>query len=611
MSAEVTGRGTGPGSGPSGSRGSDDWVERVRAATDIVELIGERVQLRRVGRNFMGRCPFHEEKTPSFSVNAERQFYHCFSCKVGGDAFKFVQEIEKVGFLEAVELLSRRAGIPVPERRAGERGKRALVLEALEAAATAYEQWLGDPEMGASARAYLERRGIARETQRTFRLGLAPAGWEALVGRLRGKFSDEVLLEARLAGRKEGGRSTFDWFRNRLMVPLIAPGGAVLGFGARAFGDEQPKYLNSSESTVYHKGQFLFGLEQARRAVKPEGEMVVVEGYFDAIAMHQAGITNTVATSGTALTSDHARALKRMVRGLALTYDGDAAGQQAMLRSLGVLLAEGLDVVVVDLPAGEDPDSLVRRAGVDGWSRVREGAYDAVEFVQRHVLRTSPGGDPRERALQVVVRMLVGVKDAIRHRLLVERASQVFGLAEGVIARAARQAAAGAPGAPEPVSAAVRAQRKTTFEAERQLLAALWRSPELIEQARALMDPEDFDDPAARDLAARWWASGVAAVNEDGDAAAMYRALASVADVGENSEEVLVGAIRRLTIRRLERAHRQLFLRLGSTTGEEQKHISREIRNIGRWQLELETARGAEALRLIGAIKDNADSQGT
>jgi DNA primase catalytic core len=290
----------------------------------------------------------------------------------------------------------------VPERRAGERGQRAALLEALDAAATAYEQWLGDPEIGASARAYLERRGVTRETQREFRLGLAPAGWEGLVSRLRGRFSDEVLLEARLVGRKEGGRSTFDWFRNRLMVPLIAPGGAVLGFGARAFGDEQPKYLNSPESSVYHKGQFLYALEQARRLVTAEGEMVVVEGYFDAIAMHQAGIRNTVATSGTALTADHARALRRMVRGVALTYDGDAAGQQAMLRSLGVLLAEGLDVVVVDLPAGEDPDTLVRRAGADGWCKVRDSAYDAVEFVHRHVLRSSTGGDPRERALHVV-----------------------------------------------------------------------------------------------------------------------------------------------------------------------------------------------------------------
>jgi DNA primase len=201
-------------------------------------------------------------------------------------------------------------------------------------------------------------------------------------------------------------------------------------------GDEQPKYLNSPESIVYHKSQFLFGLDPARKAVKADGEMIVVEGYFDVIALHQAGITNVVAASGTALTPDHARTLRRMVRGVALTFDGDAAGQNAMIRSLGVLLAEGLDVVVVDLPQGDDPDSLVRRAGADGWCRVRDSAYDAVEFVHRHMLRTLTGGDPRERALQVVVALFAGVQDTIRRHLLVERASQVFGLPERVVAKA-------------------------------------------------------------------------------------------------------------------------------------------------------------------------------
>jgi len=532
----------------------------VRAATDIVELIGERVPLRRVGRNFMGRCPFHEEKTPSFSVNAERQFYHCFSCKVGGDVFKFVQETEKVGFLEAVELLSRRKGIPVPERRAGERGKRASLLEALDAAATAYEQWLGDPEMGAPARAYLERRGIARETQRLFRLGLAPAGWEGLVGRLRGRFSDDVLLEARLAGRKEGGRSTFDWFRNRLMVPLITPGGAVVGFGARAFGDEQPKYLNSPESTVYHKGQFLFAAEQARKFVKPEGEMVVVEGYFDAIAMHQAGVTNTVATSGTALTADHAHALRRMVRGVALTYDGDAAGQQAMLRSLGVLLAEGLDVVVVDLPAGDDPDSLVRRAGADGWSKVRDSAYDAVEFVHRHVLRTSTGGDPRERALHVVVRLLAGVSDAIRRRLLVERASQVFGLSEGVIAGAARQASAGGEGVSRPVSNAVKAQRDAAGRIDRDFLLGLWHAPHMLAEVRESVTPDHLSEGAARALYTHWLEHGVELPDPESDAAGLARELVASAGEELKHEPMVVGAAVALRRRLLE--HRLRAIRL-------------------------------------------------
>jgi DNA primase len=564
----------------------------VRAASDIVEVVSQTVPLRRVGRNFVGRCPFHEEKSASFSVSAERQFYHCFGCKAGGDVFKYVQETEKVGFLEAVELLSRRASIPIPERRGGgDRGKRAPLLEALDAAATQYEQWLGDPQAGALVRAYLERRGITRETQREFRLGLSLPGWENLVPRLRGRFGDEVLLEARLAGRKEGGTSLFDWFRNRLMVPLIAPGGSVLGFGARSLGDEHPKYLNSPESAIYHKSQFLFGLEQARRAVHSDGEIVVVEGYFDAIALHQAGVRNTVATSGTALTADHARSLKRLARGVALTFDGDAAGQQAMLRSLGVLLAEGLDVVVVDLPKGDDPDTLVRRAGAEGWCTVRDSAYDTVEFVHRHVLRTATGGDPRERALQILVRLLTGVQDTIRHRLLVERASQVFGVAEGVIARAARLASAGDKSG-QPMAVAVKTERQIENSVERSLLKGLWHAPELLDAARAELRPEDFADEGMRALAQVWWQDGVVmpVPGPDGEQAArVARELAISGEDGLNHQAIVEGTIRKLLLRRLRQEQRKRGAELVVATGDELLRIKREIHEIALRLKELST----------------------
>lgn len=569
-----------------GARMGDDWVERVRAASDIVDVIGQTVPLRRSGRNWMGVCPFHQEKTPSFSVSAERQFYHCFSCKAGGDVFKFVQESEKVGFLEAVEMLSRRAGIPVPERRTGgDRGKRAPLLEALDAAATAYEAWLGDPNTGGAARAYLERRGITRETQREFRLGFAPAGWDNLVPRLKGRFPDEVLLEARLAGRKEGARSLYDWFRNRLMVPLIAPGGMVLGFGARTMGDEQPKYLNSPESSVYHKSQFLFGLDQARKHVKSDGEIVVVEGYFDAIALHQSGIRNTVATSGTALTADHAKHLRRLARGVALTYDGDAAGQDAMLRSLGVLLAEGLDVAVVDLPPGDDPDTLVRREGEAGWCRVRDSAYDAVEFVQRHVLKRGGGGDPRERALQVFVRLLVGVQDTIRSRLLVERASQVFGLSEAVLARAARLARGG-QASEAPIASAVRAQQKSEHDLERKALQALLHADTYRDWARALLTPEEFADPAARELATALW-RGDDAGTLDGTAGDLARELLAGAPEEYDWHAEAEGALRAVKVRALDRARREHRARLASARGDEANRLMAEIDRISKQIREL------------------------
>jgi DNA primase len=470
----------------------------------------------------------------------------------------------------------------------GDRGKRAPLLEALDAAATLYEQWLGDPTAGAAARDYLDQRGITRETQREFRLGLSLPGWEHVVNKLRPRFGDDVLLEARLAGRKEGARSTFDWFRNRLMVPLLAPGGGVLGFGARAMGEETPKYLNSPESSVYHKSQYLFGLEQSRRHTKADGEMVVVEGYFDAIALHQAGIRNTVATSGTALTGDHARALKRLVRGVALTYDGDNAGQQAMLRSLGVLLAEGLDVVVVDLPVGDDPDTLVRRAGTEGWCRVRDSAYDAVEFVHRHVLRTVTGGDPRERALQVVVRLLTGVTDTIRHRLLVERASQVFGVSEGVIARAARLATGGDKSG-QSMAAVVKSQRRSEGELERRLLAGLWHAPELLESVRQDMAVEQFEDASARALAAVWWEHGVVIPEDDSQAAALARELASGGEEGQDHRAEVIGAIRRLSVRRLQQERRARESQLATARGDELTKLMREIQEIASTLKKLST----------------------
>jgi DNA primase len=554
-------------------------VERVRAASDIVEVVGQTVALKRVGRNMVGLCPFHKEKTPSFSVHPERQFYHCFSCRAGGDVFRFVQETEKVGFVEAVEILSRRAGIPVPERGApGERGARARLLEALEQAAAAYEAWLADPAAGAAARAYLERRGLARETVRAFRLGVAVPGWDGLARRLA-RFGEATLVGAGLVSRRDSG-GVYDRFRNRLMVPLVAPGGAVLGFGARALapGDE-PKYLNSPEGPVYHKSAFLFGLEQARRHAEPGGEMIVVEGYFDAIAMHQAGLGNTVATSGTAFTPEQARSLRRMVARVAVAYDGDAAGQNAMMRSLGVLLAEGLDVVVVDLPAGEDPDTLVRAGGAEAWRAVRARAADPVEFVQRHVLRAPGAGDPRERALQAVVGLGAGVPDPVRLRLLLERASGVFGFPEAVLARAVALRRRGEV-SPAPVAAAVREQGRHDRHAEAQLLRALLHAPHAVAEASAAVAAEEFRDPACAALA-RWLWEGGTGLPGDETAGALARQLLSEGEALDWTEEAR-GATRILVARRLRDRKRTIEQELRRAGGEEGARLLQEIQDIAQ-----------------------------
>jgi len=565
-----------------GVRGPDDWVERVRAASDIVEFVGQSVALRRSGRNWMGLCPFHDEKTPSFSVNAERQFYHCFSCKAGGDVFKFVQETEHLGFVEAVELLSRRAGIPVPERRGAPRGQRGRLLEVLEAAATAYEQWLADPDTGAATRAYLERRGIAQASVRAFRLGLAPDGWEHLVRRLRGRASDEALVEAGLAGRREGGSGgLYDRFRNRIMIPLIAPGGAVVGFGARALSDaDPPKYLNSPETPVYHKGAFLFGIEQARRTEGRIEDVFVVEGYFDAIVMHQAGLTQTVATSGTALTPEQAKLLRRLAPRVTFAYDGDAAGRGAMLRSLGVLLAEGLDVRIVHLLDDDDPDTLIRREGTEGWWRVHLGAIDPVGFVQKHVFSTPGPGDPLERAVATIVELAGSIEDPVRTQILLERAAAVFGMPVAVLQRATALRRRGL-GVAQPVRAVVEQRRRGERDLEHRLLQALLQTAEGLEEARRVLSPGDFRDAGARALAGRLW-SGATEDDADAAVAALEREL--LADLPELADwEAEARAVTRaMQERRLKgRLNERKEQLRRAATDEEAVRLMREIEEIG------------------------------
>jgi len=567
----------------------DDWIERVRAASDIVEVVSQTVGLKRVGQNFMGRCPFHSEKTPSFSVHPGRQFYHCFSCKAGGDVFRFVQENEKVGFVEAAEMLSRRAGIPIPERRGAPTGGRGRLIEALAAAASAYEQWLADPKEGAETRRYLEGRGIANETVRVFRLGLAPPGWDHLVKKLAGRFPDEVLVQAGLASPRRTGTGVVDRFRNRLVVPLIQAGGDVVGFGARALAPapDEPKYLNSPETAVYHKGSFLFGLEQARRHVRPGAEVIVVEGYFDAIALHQAGLPQTVATSGTALTPEHAKALRRMTNFVALTYDGDSAGREAVARSLGVLLAEGLDVVVVDLPPGEDPDTLVRRGGAEAWREVRGAATDPVSFFERHVLRSGQSGDPREAAVQAVVRLVARVTDPVRSRLLLERASEVFGLSAEVLARAVALRRTGDV-SEAPVRAVVRVERSLERGLEEQLLRAWLLDAEALAEARERIGPEDFADPLCARVATWLWEGG-SGLPADEEAAAMVRELAHAPESTWDWLETSRGAVRNLIVRRLKRQRKETEARLRRAASErEQRELLDRVQDLSRQIMDIE-----------------------
>ncbi len=367
------------------ARGS---IDQVQAAADMVEIVGQYTDLRKAGANYSGRCPFHEERTPSFSVNPTEKLYYCFGCGAGGNLFGFVQEKESLDFAGAVEYLADRYGIALEyeetsARSDAERRRKERLRALLEQATAYYERVLTDAGSAAEARAYLAGRGLGEEVCRQFRLGYSMPGWDKLRDAARGhKFTDQDLLDAGLVVPGKLGRP-YDRFRGRIMFPLADDRGRTLGFGARTMGDEKPKYLNSPETPLYHKSEAVFGLHAAKAAAAREDRVYVVEGYTDVLALVQAGVHNAVASMGTALTEQQLGRLARVTRNLYLCFDADAAGIGAMSRALTLGRKMGLSLHVVRMPDGLDPaDYVLSGAGGDGF---RALAGDAQTLLQFHV----------------------------------------------------------------------------------------------------------------------------------------------------------------------------------------------------------------------------------
>src|SRR5690554_1069990 len=364
----------------------DDLLARV----DVVEVVGERVKLKKAGRNYSGLCPFHQEKTPSFTVSADKQFYHCFGCGAHGNALRFLMEYDKLRFPEAVEQLAGRLGLEVPREGADDpraqarERKRKEGVNLLELSASFFRERLKMPE-GQGAREYLERRGLSPEVQQTFGVGYAPDGWEALKRHLSERgVSEAVQVEyGLLVHREESGR-TYDRFRDRVMFPIRDIKGRTIGFGGRVLGDAKPKYLNSPETPVFHKGRELYGLFEARQADHRLERVVIVEGYMDVVALAQFGIRNAVATLGTSTSEEHLIRLFRMVSEVVFCFDGDRAGRQAAARALETalpLMIDGRQARFLFLPEGEDPDTLIRREGAEAFENRIVCASPLSEFL--------------------------------------------------------------------------------------------------------------------------------------------------------------------------------------------------------------------------------------
>jgi DNA primase len=416
----------------------EDPVAEVRARADIVEIIGESVVLKRSGRNYLGRCPFHQERTPSFNVNPERQIFRCFGCGEGGDVFSFMMKSQHLTFPEALKSLADRYGIQLPDRRPDD-DERSLLREANEKAAAFYRKMLEHEEVGAKARQYLAERGVSPELARRFQLGYAPSTWESLHRYLLGEKVAPAIQEKAALVRTRPNGGHYDYFRNRIMFPIHNEAGHTVGFGARAIdAQDEPKYLNSPETVLYRKGNLLYGLDVARDAIKAKDRALLMEGYMDVITAHAHGFDEAVGVLGTALTAAQARVLLRYTPGkrVVVAFDADRAGQIAAERGLATLTevtqGVGLDARVLAVPEGKDPDAFLRREGAEAFKGLLETSPDLYTYlvdraIAQHDLSTPEG---RGKAVSAVVPVLRQIRNYVTQDDYVKRVSQRLGVRE-------------------------------------------------------------------------------------------------------------------------------------------------------------------------------------
>ena len=426
-------------------------AERVKQQADIVRVVGEYVQLKKAGQNFRGLCPFHSEKTPSFNVHPVRQIYHCFGCGKGGDVFSFVMEMERCEFPEAMRIVAEKCGISIPrpkERSPEERKEnqaRGAILEMHREAQTFFVKQLEGTLEGKAARAYLEDRGLDKDAQGRFGIGYAPSGGDTLLRQFKSKYADKLLAESGLISRDQSGR-LFDRFRRRITFPISNEAGKIVAFGARALGDEQPKYLNSPETPIYSKSNVLYHLDRAKEAMRRQDFAILVEGYMDAIAVARTGISNVVASCGTSLAEPQIKLLGRFTKRVVVNYDPDAAGQAATERSISLLLEQDFEVRVLALPAiGDrkaDPDLFIREKGKDEYLKALKDAPPYVDYLIARARRMDLStGEGKLRAVNFLLPYVQKIPNRILRSEWATRIAQQLRLEEPVLRAALSKAA--------------------------------------------------------------------------------------------------------------------------------------------------------------------------
>ena len=561
-----------------------DFAQQVKERADVVKVIGGYIRLRKAGaQNYSGLCPFHKEKSPSFSVHAARQFYHCFGCGESGDVFSFVGKIENVGFPEAVRMVAQKCGIALPKREynspeeAAEAQMRRRLLDLHEAAAVWFEEQLRSP-VGAAAREYLAGRGVTPEAIKTFRIGYAPDNFNALRERLSGMADEAALRASGLfsakdqednAGNVVAGRM-YDRFRNRVMFPIANESGRVIAFTARtlATGDKAgPKYLNSPETSLYSKGQVLFNLDKAKTAIRQLEFALLVEGQMDCISVYMRGIQAVIATSGTAFTEQQVALLKRHTTNVVVNFDPDAAGANAAEKSIGLLTEEGFSIKVVTLEGGLDPDRYIRERGVEAYAAAIRAARRQSDYLIERARQQFPGASAEQKvkAMNYLLPHIRRIPEKLERDQFAHDAAQKLGIDSAVLREELRQAA---------MKRRERVEVKASglTEVERVLLRALATRGECwLAAAEAVLEhPEWFEQlgsfGAMRALAAGGGTEAIsdpiAAVEDAGQRALLAQVLLQEGDPPD--EAAVEGALHGLHLARLEHEQRALRAQIGA-----------------------------------------------
>jgi DNA primase len=511
----------------------DDAKTRVLQATNLVELIGQSVKLQRRGRDYLGLCPFHQEKTPSFHVKPDRHFFYCFGCKEHGNAIDFVIKRDRVEFKEALISLAKAANIELPKWGASREASsdRQILLDALSTASGFFEKLLIDPQQGKAARDYLAGRGFNEESIKRFQIGLAVDSWDALLrSSAMRKFAPEKLALAGLVKARDGGNGFYDTFRNRLMFPIRDESGRIIGFGGRVMpGSEDPaKYLNSPETLLFSKGRVAFGMDLAKKKIVETLTVAVVEGYTDVIMAHQYGASNVVSVLGTALTVDHVRLLKRFANRIVLLFDADVAGDKAVDRAVELFLTQPVEVAIASMPEGKDPDEYLLEHGADGFQKLLDEAQDALSYKWKQLARefeaSADNLTGQQNAVEAYLDLLAGARglgpiDALRWGAALARVSRLTQISVEDLNRRFRQRPGRRPpnGRPSenrpaqanadamPTMAVRRTQASPTRPAERWIMGALLLEPARWHEVQARVHIEDFSDADLKALAEIYW----------------------------------------------------------------------------------------------------------